>query len=84
MRLLRLLGLILLVLAFVLAAIFIVEELIYNLNYFYRHQVNFILLISFGILAIGFGLWLIKWESESKEQNLSETKTVSLFPLTIG
>ncbi len=84
MRLLRLLGLILLALAFVLASIFIVEELIYNLNYFYNHQVNFILLISFGILAFGIGLWLIKWERESKEQNLSETKTVSLFPFTIG
>ena len=77
MRLLRLLGLILLALAFVLASIFIVEELIYNLNYFYNHQVNFILLISFGILAFGIGLWLINWKSESKEQNLSETKTVS-------
>ena len=77
MRLLRLLGLILLVLAFVLASIFVVEELVYNLNYFYNNQVNFILLISFGMLAFGFGLWLIDWKSESKEQNLSETKTVS-------
>lgn len=75
MRLLRLLGLILLVLSFVLASIFIVEELIYNLNYYYDHQVNFVLLIVFGILAFGFGLWLINWESESKEKNFSETKT---------
>jgi hypothetical protein len=77
MRLLRLLGLILLVLAFVLASIFVVEEFIYNLNYFYNHQVNFVLLIAFGILSFGIGWWLINWESESKEQNLSETKTAS-------
>jgi hypothetical protein len=64
MRLLRLLGFVLLVLAFVLASIFFIDELIYRLNYYYNHQVNFVLLIVFGILSFGIGLWLINWENE--------------------
>jgi hypothetical protein len=65
------------VLAFVLASIFFYDEFIFNLNYFYKNQVNFVLLIGFGILAFGIGWWLINWKSELKEKNLSETKTIS-------
>jgi hypothetical protein len=84
MRLLRFLGLILLVLSFVLASVFLIDEGIYNLNYFYNNQVNFVLLISFGILSFGIGWWLINWESESKEQNISETKQSLSSQFSIG
>ena len=84
MRLLRLLGFILLVLAFVIASLFLIDEVIYNLNYYYNHQVNFVLLIVFGILSFAIGLWLINLESESKKQNLSKTKTVLSSKFSIG
>jgi hypothetical protein len=71
MRLLRLLGSILLIFAFAFGSILFYEEFINNLNYYYNNQVNFVLLLLFGILSFGIGLWLINWKSESEEQNLS-------------
>ena len=68
MKLLRLIGLIFFEVGLVLLFVLGYFEFLNNFNYYFHHQVNFILLISFGILFFSSGLWLMNWETEEKKQ----------------
>jgi hypothetical protein len=83
MRLLRLVGLILFAVGLALLFIWGYEEFINNFNYYYHHQVNFDLLILFGVLLFVTGLWLMNWERKPKTQNSSLDSPVHLMLLRI-
>jgi hypothetical protein len=55
MRRLRLMGWFLLLIGLAILSVLSIEEISYNLNYFYNHQVNFVLLIVGGALPLAIG-----------------------------
>jgi len=71
MERLKLLGLILLVIGLALGVIWLYEEFFNNFNYYYNHQVNFVLLVLVGVFSLVIGLRFMFWEREPKKQNPS-------------
>jgi uncharacterized membrane protein len=67
MNRLRLVGWFLFFVGLVLLAILFGEEVFNNLNYYYHHQVNFILLLLIGFLSLFIGSRLVFWKVEPKE-----------------
>ena len=73
MKLLRLIGTILFITGLALLFILFFEEILYNLNYYYNHQVNFVLLMVGGALPLAIG-FVILWEGEPEKQLSSQVK----------
>ena len=65
---LRLLGWFLFLIGLSLLAILFFEEISNNLNYYYNHQVNFVLLLLVGLLLFIIGSRLVFWEAEPTKQ----------------
>ena len=71
MRRLSLVGWFLFLIGVALEVIWVYEEVVYNFNYYYYHQVNFLLLVIGGALTLVIGTKLIFWE-ENQRNKLSK------------
>jgi len=66
MRILRPIGVIAFFSGLAVELIWFYDEMLFNFNYYYRHQVNFVLLTFFGGLLLCIGLFLMLWERKPK------------------
>jgi hypothetical protein len=73
MRRLRLVGWFLFLIGLAILTVLSIEEILYNLNYYYNHQVNFVLLIVGGALPLAIGS-VILLEEEPEKQPSSKIK----------
>ena len=71
MRRLRLLAVILFVFGLALITILFYEEFTNNLNYYYNHMTNVVLLILVGALLLIIGSRLMFWERKTKEAKMT-------------
>ena len=73
MKFLRLIGTILFLTGLAPLFYLLFEEVLYNLNYYYNHQANFVLLLVGGVLSSAIG-FVILWGEEPEPEKQPSSK----------